>query len=305
MSGRELVVLGTASQAPTRARNHNGYLLRWDGWGVLFDPGEGAQRQMVAAGVASSGIDLVCITHAHGDHCLGLPGVLARMALDGRHRPVEVRCPTPAAGAIGQLVALPVGRRPFDVVVAACGEGAVRPGPPLALSARWLDHTTPALGWRLDEPDGRSLDPARLAAAGIGGAEVRRLLDDGAVHGVTVEDVSDHRPGQSVAFVMDTRRCAAAVELARGVDLLICESTFLDGDEALAAEWGHLTARQAGEVAAAAGARRLVLTHYSQRHPDEGEFARQAAEVFPDVVAARDLDRVAVPRRARSVQAGP
>ena len=82
VSDRELVVLGTASQAPTRSRNHNGYLLRWDGEGLLFDPGEGTQRQMIFAGVTASQITRICITHFHGDHCLGLPGVLQRMSLD-------------------------------------------------------------------------------------------------------------------------------------------------------------------------------------------------------------------------------
>ena len=80
MSQRELVVLGTASQAPSRSRNHNGYFLRWDDEGVLFDPGEGTQRQMLFAGVTASQITRICITHLHGDHCLGLPGVLARMS---------------------------------------------------------------------------------------------------------------------------------------------------------------------------------------------------------------------------------
>jgi ribonuclease Z len=82
VSDRELVVLGTASQAPTRSRNHNGYLLRWDGEGLLFDPGEGTQRQMIFAGVTASQITRICITHFHRDHCLGLPGVLQRMSLD-------------------------------------------------------------------------------------------------------------------------------------------------------------------------------------------------------------------------------
>ena len=80
MSVRELVVLGTASQVPTRARNHNGYLLRWDGEGLLFDPGEGTQRQMLLAGVPSSAVTRICLTHFHGDHCLGVPGVVQRMS---------------------------------------------------------------------------------------------------------------------------------------------------------------------------------------------------------------------------------
>ena len=90
MSDRELVILGTASQAPTRRRNHNGYLLLWDGEGLLFDPGEGTQRQMLFAGVTATRITHICITHFHGDHCLGLPGVLARMSLDRVAHPVDV-----------------------------------------------------------------------------------------------------------------------------------------------------------------------------------------------------------------------
>src|SRR5919198_5227414 len=93
MPARELVVLGTASQAPTRQRNHNGYLLRWDAEGILFDPGEGTQRQLILAGVAPSAITRICITHFHGDHCLGLPGVVQRLALDGVAHPVDVYFP--------------------------------------------------------------------------------------------------------------------------------------------------------------------------------------------------------------------
>src|ERR671928_1287699 len=90
---RELVVLGTASQAPTRSRNHNGYLLRWDGDGFLFDPGEGTQRQMLLAGVPSSAVTRILVTHFHGDHSLGLPGVLQRLSLDRVPHPVPVHFP--------------------------------------------------------------------------------------------------------------------------------------------------------------------------------------------------------------------
>ncbi|MGI9645352.1 MAG: MBL fold metallo-hydrolase, partial [Ilumatobacteraceae bacterium] len=93
MSARELVVLGTASQAPTRHRNHNGYLLRWDGSAILFDPGEGTQRQFTLAGVSPASITRICITHFHGDHCLGLPGVIMRMDLDQAQLPVPIHYP--------------------------------------------------------------------------------------------------------------------------------------------------------------------------------------------------------------------
>ena len=93
MSVRELVVLGTASQAPTRHRNHNGYLLRWDGEAILFDPGEGTQRQFTLAGVSAASVDRICITHFHGDHCLGLPGMIMRLSLDAGSLPVPVHYP--------------------------------------------------------------------------------------------------------------------------------------------------------------------------------------------------------------------
>src|SRR5687767_10636226 len=141
MSGRDLVVLGTASQAPTRYRNHNGYLLRWDGHGVLFDPGEGTQRQMVLAGVPSSAIDRICLTHLHGDHCLGLPGVLARMALDRSSqddadgavgagtRPVEVYFPAESTETFAHLLQASLSRRPA-VDARPSDEGVLGSGPP-------------------------------------------------------------------------------------------------------------------------------------------------------------------------------
>jgi ribonuclease Z len=150
--------------------------------------------------------------------------------------------------------------------------------------------------------------PERLAAAGVAGPEVGRLQRGEVVTTVSgtlrPEDVSVARPGQVVAFVLDTRLCDAAVELAAGADLLVCESTFLAEDQGLATAYGHMTARQAAELAREAGARRLVLCHFSQRYPDEARFAAEAAEVFPDVVAARDLDVVPLPGRPAPSGAG-
>src|SRR5680860_1373841 len=218
-AARELVVLGTASQMPTRDRNHNGYLLRWDGEAILFDPGEGAQRQLLLAGESAASITTVCVTHFHGDHCLGLPGMLHRMAQDGVRRAVDIAFPAAARG------------------------------------------------------------------------DYERLRD--------VAGADAPPPGQKLAFVMDTRVCDAAYELARGVDVLVCESTFLQEEADLAEAYGHLTALQAGRIAAEAGARLLVLSHYSQRHPDPSVYAEEARRVHPATVAARDLTRIAVPPRRR------
>jgi ribonuclease Z len=304
MSARELVVLGTASQAPTRYRNHNGYLLRWDAEGVLFDPGEGTQRQLLLAGAASSAITRICVTHFHGDHCLGLPGVLQRLSLDQVAHPVGVWYPAGGQEFFDRLRRCALYNDTVDVRPHPVPDGGVvDAGPdPFALVAARLDHRTETIGWRVVEPDGRRMLPERLEDAGITGPDIGRLQREGSLvtadgRTVTLEAMSEHRRGQVFAFVMDTRFCDAALALADGADLVVCESTFLERDADLAAAYGHLTAGQAARVAAEAGARQLVLTHFSQRYQDDAGFAAEAGEIFPDVVVARDLDRVPVPPR--------
>lgn len=313
MAARELVVLGTASQVPTRTRNHNGYVLRLDDQLVLLDPGEGTQRQLTLAGVAAVRLTRICLTHAHGDHCFGLPGVLARIALDSQqdgspahevplHYPAaaqqQVDALRGAAGAGDGDSAGRVVERPVH------DDGLLADGP-WRVVARELDHRVPAVGYRFEEPAGCRLLPAALAARGVTGPAVRRLVDAGwlEVDGQRVDlaEVSEPRPGQVVAHVMDTRPCDGALALADGADLLVIEATYLHRDRALAERYGHLTARQAALIARDAGARRVVLTHFSQRYGDGEEFERayldEARSVHPDVVLARDLDRVPLPPR--------
>jgi ribonuclease Z len=305
VSNRELVVLGTASQAPTRTRNHNGYLLRWEADGILFDPGEGTQRQMLFAGVTASQITRICVTHFHGDHCLGLPGVLQRMALDQVRRVVPASYPAQDREVFARLRHAARFRDVLNVTerpVAAGGTVAEEPG--FWLEARPLRHSVPTVGYRLVEPDGRRMLADALAARGIAGPDVARLQRDGYLRMgsevVTLDQVSEPRAGQRFAFVMDTGLCDGAFTLAEGADLLVCESTFAASEAALAREYQHLTAGQAGRIAAEAGARRLVLTHFSQRYDSDGmkRLAGEAAEAFGgEVVAASDLDRIPVPAR--------
>jgi ribonuclease Z len=300
---RELVVLGTASQAPTRTRNHNGYLLRWDGEGFLFDPGEGTQRQLLLAGVPSSAVTHLCISHFHGDHCLGVPGVVQRMSLDRVAHPVSAHFPASGREYFGRLRAASVFHDVVDLrEEPLTADGPVASGPSWTLEARRLDHLVESFGYRLVEPDGRRMLPEELARAGVSGPDVGRLQRSGSldVGGRTVrlEEVSAHRPGQRVAFVMDTRLCDAVPALADGADLLVIESTFLEEDAALARDYGHLTARQAATVAAECGVRTLVLTHFSQRYADPERYRDEAAAVFSgDLVVAADLMTVPVRRR--------
>ncbi|MFC0555431.1 ribonuclease Z [Planotetraspora thailandica] len=304
---RELVVLGTASAVPTRHRNHNGYLLLWDGQGFLFDPGEGTQRQMTMAGMSAHDVTWICVTHFHGDHCLGVPGVVQRIARDKVAHAVQAAYPA-SGEEFWERLRHATAFADTSVIIPrpASGEVVRWPAGPVTLTARPLSHPVESYGYRLDEPDGRRMLPEELARRGVHGPMIGELQRQGSVTladgtAVRLEECSVPRPGQSAAFVMDTRLCDGVFALAEGVDLLVIESTFLSDEAALAQEYGHLTAAQAGQVARDCGVRRLVLTHFSERYSfaDEPRFVEEAAKAFDsEIVAARDLIRVPVPRRS-------
>src|SRR5689334_18580482 len=276
---------------------------------------------MLFAGVTASQVTRICVTHFHGDHCLGLPGVLARMSLDRVPHPVEICYPAGSREVFRRLRHASLFRDVLDL-----RERRIRGAGPVIvdaaafrLEARALSHSVPTVGYRLTEPDGRRMLPDRLAAAGIAGPDIGLLqragrLSVGSGPTVLLEQVSEPRPGQRFAFIMDTRLCDAAFELAEQADMLVCESTFANAEAALARDYGHLTAGQAGQIAARARARLLVLTHFSQRYESDSgsrsdgveRMAGEAAEAFGgEVVVASDLARIPVPlRRHGEVPAG-
>ncbi len=296
MSGRELVVLGTASQVPTRERAHHGALLRFDGHGILLDPGEGTQRQLSMGRIPASAIDRICITHAHGDHCLGLPGILQRLALDEVTATVTIHHPHHATPYVDALCHASASKRSATVHRAPTGAGVVSTEPPLQIHARELSHTIPTLGWRFEQPPGVRLLPERLAALGIPPRARGELVDTGEIrlHGrrIVLDEVSEPRRPISVAHVMDTRLCDGAFELAADVDLLLIEATFLASEHDVAAVSGHLTAAQAARVGEEAGARRVVLTHLSRRYQGTQAHLAEARAAAPglDLHVASDLD---------------
>lgn len=298
MSGRELVVLGTASQVPTRERAHHGALLRFDGHGILLDPGEGTQRQLSLARIPVSAIDRICITHAHGDHCLGLPGVLQRLALDGITTPVTIHHPHHATPYIDALCHASASARAATVCAAPTAAGVVSTEPPLEIHALELSHAIPTLGWRFVEPPGVRLLPERLNALGIPPQARSELVDRGEIRldgrRILLDEVSTPRRPVRIAHVMDTRPCDGAFELAADVDLLLIEATFLETERDVAAASGHLTAAQAAQIGRDAGAHRVVLTHLSRRYPGTRAHLEEARAAAPglDVHVASDLDVV-------------
>src|SRR5262245_19731616 len=306
MSARSVTFLGTASQVPTRQRNHNALFLQWDELGIMFDPGEGTQRQMTLAGLSASQITHIAITHFHGDHCLGLAGIVQRLSLDRIEHPVEVIYPASGQAFFERLrhasafyetatlVPRPV-RAVAGEAVTVCRAGKA------SIVVHALDHGIDCQGYRLQEDDGVRMLPERLASAGVTGPAVRQLMLAGQIQVgerlVRLEEVSEPRPGQAFAFVMDTRKCSGAEALARGVDLLVCESTYQHAEAQEAHDHFHLTAHEAAELASAGGVRRLALTHFSQRYVSLEGFEQEARAVHPDVFVAEDLSQVSVPRR--------
>ena len=262
--------------------------------------------QIQRAGLSPSRLAAIFITHLHGDHFNGLAGLLATMGLDRRERELTVVGPngiTEYLHVLGRLKTLfveyPLNLREFKSVSELT---TVYEGPDCTVSAHALDHRVFALGFRVEErtkPGRFNLDRAKELGVPEGplfgnlqsGSSVR--LDDGRV--VHPDDVlGPERPGKSVAYCLDTRPCASAVELARNVDLLIHEATYTDELAEEAREYGHSTAAQAARVAVEAGARRLLITHFSTRYPDATPLLEEARVVFPDTALAQELIEVVV-----------
>ena len=302
MSSRRFTALGTASQVPTRERNHNGYFLRWDAEGFLFDPGEGTQRQMTFADISATSITKILITHFHGDHCLGLPGVLQRLSLDRIQHKVQLFYPEYGKKFVDNLKNSSIYYNTAEIEEIPFAEaGTIYADENLRIEAERLEHSAESWGYRIQENDATTMLPEKLREFGVGGQAISKLKNEGSIQingkMIRVEDVSVPKKGQSMAFVMDTRLCLNAYRLAKNVDLLVCESTYLAAETVEAISYGHLTAAQAAGIAKDSGANLLVLTHFSQRYQDIQKFLLEAQEIHPNVVAVKDGDFVDFSKR--------
>ncbi len=293
--------LGTSAGRPTLARGASALAVQAErGW-VLCDCGEGAQLSAQRAGLSLSRLDAILVTHLHGDHFNGLPGLIGTLGLEGRERPLLVAGPRGLRALLEALarhgslgIAFPV------ALVELEGAGGTLPWPEgidgsLELSYAPLSHRVPTFGFRLAQPDRPGhLDVKAALDAGVPSGPLLKELKEG--RSVTLADGSSISPqglvgpiqrGASVAYTLDTVPCAGAVELGRGVDLLVHEATYEHGRAALARERGHSSGVEAAEVATKAGARKLLLTHFSPS-VDAEAVADEARALHPSVVAARD-----------------
>ena len=301
MSVRDLTILGCASQQPTRMRNHGGYLVRWNGEGLLFDPGEGTQRQFIYANIAPPCVTRIFISHFHGDHCLGLGSMLMRLNLDKVPHPIH--CYYPASGKVyfDRLRYSSIYHEVIKVIehpVSSPGlveEGAFR------IEAEFLSHGgIDNIGWRITEPDTRKFDKQKLLSLGVEGPSVRLLEKQGRLKigdtVISLDEVSHIRKGDVLTVAIDTVPCPEVKKLARGAKLFLCESTYLDKHKELARDHNHLTAKQAAEIAKEAGVSQLILTHFSARYQDLSEFEVESRAIFPNTLIADDLKQFPFPK---------
>jgi len=299
-----LRLLGTSASRPTVERNVSSIALVREGETMLFDCGEGTQRQMMRYGVAFS-LEDIFFTHFHADHLIGLIGLTRTMALQGRTEPLRLWGPKGASRVLRAAERFGADRLTFEVAITELEPEVAVPRKGYAIVPFAADHGgASALGYAIVEEERRGrFNPELARSLGIPEGPLWGRIHRG--ESVTLEDgrvieasvlVGERRRGRRVVITGDTRPAERTIELSRGADLLVHEATFGDEEAERAVETGHSTAREAAAVAAAAGVRRLVLTHFSARYSrDPSDLEREARELFPHVTIARDGMEIDVP----------
>ena len=291
-----LTFLGTSAARPTVERSVSSIVITREGETLMFDCGEGTQRQMMRYGVGFS-LSEIFFTHFHADHYLGVVGLIRTLALQGRTDPLVLYGPRGAERVLGAAVNLGVERPTFAIQIEQLKPGDHIHREEYTIEVVTVEHGGGAVGYALREHErlGR-FNPARAAELGVPEGPMWGRLHKG--ESVQLEDgttvapddlVGPRRPGRLVVLSGDTRPCESVVAAAEGADLLVHDATFGDDEKERARETAHSTATEAAQVALAANVRRLVLTHFSARYSASANvLVDEARQVFGDVVAAKD-----------------
>ncbi|HKS30731.1 MAG TPA: ribonuclease Z [Pyrinomonadaceae bacterium] len=309
----EVTFLGTSAGVPTRQRNVSAVALRLPerGEAWLFDCGEGTQQQILRSDLKFSQLARIFITHMHGDHFFGLPGLLATGGMAGHVERMEIYGPPEVETFVRESFRLSEGRFGYDLRIHAVREGVVYEDKDFTVTCRQLKHRIPAFGYRVtehDRPGAFDVDKAR--ALGIPSGPLYGRLKNGET--VTLPDgrtfdgrefSGPPKPGRSFVYCTDTIYCKSAVELARGADVLVHEATYAICDEELARRSLHSTTEMAARVALEAGVGQLLITHFSPRYApgaavEPEELLREARATFPNTLMARDFFTYEIERRA-------
>ncbi len=297
----QVIFLGTAGSMPTKSRGLPCIAIRRKGELLLFDCGEGAQRQIIKAGIGFPSKFKIFITHLHGDHVLGLPGLLQTLSLLDRSAPLEIYGPKGLRDFIDSIKETVRFLLTFDVMVKEIGEGIVIEDKEYIVRSSWTDHSIPCLAYSLEEkPKPGKFYPEKAISLGIPRGPLWKKLQLGFTiklpDGRVIEPsqvLGPPKPGVKIVYSGDTRPCGAVINLALNADLLIHEATFDDSLAERALRDGHSTSSQAAEVALKANAKFLALFHVSARY--EGRLnviLNQAKKIFPNAIVAEDFQLI-------------
>ncbi len=293
--------LGTGNAIPTKLRSHTAIFVQFQGEGILVDCGEGTQRQFMIAGIPHSRITHILLTHWHGDHVLGLAGLIQTMALEGYSKTLHIHGPAGTKRAMQELEPF-LGKniRAVKIKVHEPKEGTVLEGKDFIISAREMAHGIPCFGYSISLKDKRKIKKDAIKKYKLPNSPLLRELQFGKDitwqgKKISAKTATYTEKGKKVTIILDTYNCSSAIELAKDSDLLVIESTFIEKEREKANETRHLTAKDAATIAKKAKVRQLALTHISQRYEHNTKVIEQEAKkVFKSVSLPKDLDRIEI-----------
>ena len=298
----KVTILGTASAFPTRERSHTSILLRYGPEAILFDCGEGTQRQLRIAKESPMKITKIFITHWHGDHVLGLPGLLESMAMNGRKNLLEIFGPGGTKQSIKLMFQALHIRPPFKLAVHEVDTRSSKLAyntKDYEVHAQFLKHSVPCLAYSFKEKDRYRLNKDWVKKERVQGLPALKKLQEGrdvTIKGkkVRAKDVTYVSPGKKLTIIFDTDPMPELAKFAKDSDLLICEGTFSNKIKDKARTKGHLTVKDAAKIAKQAKAKKLVITHFSQRYKDMNELKKEATSIFKAAILAKDFMEIQV-----------
>ena len=294
ISSIRLYFLGTGGSWPTPQRNTLSIGIRVDDEGLLFDCGEGTQTSLMKSSLSLMKIRRIFITHFHGDHFLGLPGLIQTMSFYGRTEPLEIYGPIGASSVLGNLLSIGYYSLNFEIRIEELkGSGSVNFGD-YSISYAKANHTIPALSYSLTEREYPKLEESKIKEMGVPRHLLEKIRKEGSVQvngrTISLEDISAGvRKGRKVSYSGDTRRDQSLLELFRNSTVLIHESTGEKSNESKVISYGHSTGNDAGIQARDSNSRKLILIHFSPRYNDIKPILEEARSVFQNVTAAEEL----------------
>ncbi len=288
----KIIFLGTAGSAPTKFRGLPSIAIEHNGEIFMFDCGEGTQRQMMEYSVNISRVKTIFLTHVHGDHTLGLPGLLRTMALNRRTTPLDIFVPEGGEKTVRSMVEFDKAIMNYKITIKPIKSGEVYKGRDFSISAFRLQHTTSTYGFTFKENDKIKFIKPKIKNLGIKGRAYGLLLKNKSIKvgnkTIKLKDVTVNRPGHKVVYATDTRPTAETVKAASNADIFIHESTYADAEKLLAKQRYHSTSAESATMAMRAKVKKLILIHPSARYRNPDVLLIEAKKIFKNTEIAKD-----------------